>query len=207
MVKEIKITDMPKLESPFVRELINDTYIVVDKINPGYEWVFENPDVIACEKLDGTNVSILIEDGQIKSIWNRTERIPFFNKGKRWIVEGVYNSFERGYMEFLPDGQHFGELIGPKVQSNHYKLDEHLWMPFNRMRNGFAFKSFGKYPKNFAAFSEWCKTLMPLYGLHLGLGKDTFVEGIVFYHPDGRMAKLRKDMWDWYEGDRHRVER
>ena len=28
--------------------------------------------------------------------------------------------------------------------------------------------------------------------------KEGFIEGIVFTHPDGRMAKLRKDMFKWY---------
>ena len=31
-----------------------------------------------------------------------------------------------------------------------------------------------------------------------------FVEGVVFTHPDGRMAKLRKDMFDWHKGPRHK---
>ena len=49
---------------------------------------------------------------------------------------------------------------------------------------------------------------MPLYNLRIH-GKPLFdvnphfVEGIVFTHPDGRMAKLRRDMFDWYEGRRH----
>ena len=28
--------------------------------------------------------------------------------------------------------------------------------------------------------------------------RNGYVEGIVFTHPDGRMAKLRKDMFEWY---------
>ena len=34
--------------------------------------------------------------------------------------------------------------------------------------------------------------------------KEGFVEGVVFTHPDGRMAKLRIDMFDWYKGPRHK---
>ena len=59
------------------------------------------------------------------------------------------------------------------------------------------YKSWGKYPKDFDNISEWFKELMPLYMLRKGV-KDGFVEGVVFTHPDGRMAKLRKDMFDWY---------
>jgi hypothetical protein len=52
---------------------------------------------------------------------------------------------------------------------------------------------------------------MPLYwAMKHGLEKDKeghylgFVEGIVFTHPDGRMAKIRKDMFEWFKGKRHK---
>jgi len=204
-----KIKDMPKLECPFVRELMpNGDYIVTEKINPGYEWVFDDECVMAIEKLHGTNVSIIILEGQVISIWNRTERIPFINKGKKWITEGILNSYERGYMELLSDGQHFGELIGPKVNGNPYRLKEHLWIPFVTFsQNHLKYKSWGKYPKDFETISNWFKELIPLYACMVEGEegrKNGFVEGIVFTHPDGRMAKLRKDMFDWFKGKRHR---
>ena len=203
--EKIKIRDMPKLESPFVREEINGAYVVTPKITEGYEWVFDDESVMAIEKLHGTNVSIQIKDGVIVGIWNRTERLPFFNKGKKFIIEGLLNSFGRGYMEFLPDGQHFGELIGKKVNGNPYKIDGHLWIPFETYcQKSLKYKSWGKYPKDFNSISKWFKELMPLYDMERSKGdKEGFVEGVVFTHPDGRMAKLRKDMFDWFEGKRH----
>lgn len=203
----MKINDMPKLHSPFKR-IINEKghYVVIDQIEEGYEWVFNDESVMAIEKLHGTNVSILIQDGIITSIWNRTERIPFFNKGKQHIVMGILNSYSKGYTEFLPDGQHFGELIGPKVNGNPYNLKENIWIPFESYgQNHLRYKCWGKYPKTFDSISEWFKELMPLYQLrvHGQEAMKEFVEGIVFTHPDGRMAKLRKDMFEWFEGDRH----
>jgi len=201
------IKDMPKLESPFVREKINGDYIVTDKIAEGYEWVFDDEVTMAIEKLHGTNVSIQITDGVVTTCWNRTQRIPFFNKGKKFIIEGLLNSYEKGYMEFLQDGQHFGELIGPNVNGNKYKLKEHLWIPFETFgQKHLKYKSWGKYPKDFKTISEWFKELIPLYSCMIQGEegrKNGFVEGIVFTHPDGRMAKLRCDMFDWYEGRRH----
>ena len=205
----VMIKDMPKLKSPFVRKVNDkDEYVVTDEIEEGYEWVFEDDTTMAIEKLHGTNVSIQIKDGVIVAIWNRTCRIPFFNKGKGHIVMGVMNSYYKGYTEFLEDGQHFGELIGPKVNGNPYKLTDHIWLPFESYgQKHLSYTCWGKYPKTFDSIREWFRELMPLYSLRIH-GKETtekhFVEGIVFTHPDGRMAKLRCDMFDWFEGHRHR---
>ena len=68
------------------------------------------------------------------------------------------------------------------------------------------YKSWGKYSKDFGAISHWFKELIPLYACMVdGLEgrKSGYVEGVVFYHQDGRMAKLRKDMFEWFGGRRH----
>ena len=196
-----EVYDMPKLYSPFVREKNEKgDYVVTSVIAEGYDWVFEDPNVKAVEKLHGTNVSLYIQDGIITGIWNRTARIPFFNRGKEHIIDGVREAYKRKYTEFLTDGHHFGECIGPKINGNPYKLDKVLWVPFSRLQANYSYKSWGKYPKTYEAISDWFKELMPLFGRKYD---STFVEGVVFTHPDGRMAKLRRDMYDWFEGERH----
>lgn len=205
----MKIYDMPKLESPFVRKMVNNDFIVSDEIAEGYEWVFTDPEVLATEKLDGTSVSIVIENGMITSIWNRSARIPFFCKGKMFIVKALLNSFDRGYCE-LPDGQHFGEVIGPKLNGNPYNLDEYLWIPFETYcRDKLAYKSFHKYPKTFENISNWFRLPISeggIFSLFMKRrGIDQQPEGIVFVQPStGKMAKLRRDMFEWYAGYRHR---
>lgn len=207
----MKIRDMPKLDSPFLRVYDKDNnFLVISQINPGYEWVFEDPDVICTEKLDGTNVSVVIQNGHIESIWNRTERLPFFNKGKSHIIKGILESFERGYLE-LPDGQYFGELIGKKLQGNPYKIDGHLWLPFaTYAQDHLKYKSWGKYPKDYETISRWFKD--DIFSLYMartqskhGKMYKTFPEGVVFVQPStGKMAKLRRDMFDWFAGPRHK---
>jgi hypothetical protein len=88
------IRDMPKLESPFVRMMIGGHYVVTPEVTAGCEWVFEGgeDEVLATEKLDGTDVSVVIEGGEIKSVWNRSARVPFFGSGKRFIIEGLIES-------------------------------------------------------------------------------------------------------------------
>lgn len=201
--------DMPKLGSPFVRKEVDGAYVVTPEIAPGFEWVFEDDSVIATEKLHGTNVSIVVEDGTIKSIWNRTSRIPFFTRGKSFIVQGLLESFDRGYCD-LADGRHFGELVGPKLHGDPHKVGKHLWIPFNSYaREHLAYKSWGKYPKTFEAISEWFeKGLFSLYGCRIHKAKpdaSKFVEGVVFVQPStGKMAKLRRDMFPWFKGPRHK---
>jgi hypothetical protein len=204
----VKIMDMPKLESPFIRKEINGVYVVTPEINPEYKWVFEDEAVMAIEKLHGTNVSIVIENGVVSSIWNRTARIPFINSGKRFIIDAILNSNERGHLDLLDDGQHFGEVIGEKVNGNPYNIKGNLWIPFETYcQKHLRYKSWGKYPKTYEGISTWFKDLMPLFWMMQHEGDKTgFVEGIVFTHPNGKMAKLRRDMFDWYKGQRHKEE-
>jgi len=209
---EIKIQDFPKIESPFVRKL-NDKneYLVTPEVTEGYSWVFEGNenDVLATEKLDGTDVSIVIENGMITSIWNRTNRIPFFCKGKEFIVEAVMEAFKRGYTE-LPDGQHFGEVIGEKLNGNPLEIKGHIWIPFNTYcRYKLSYKSFHKYPKTYENIKKWFLDDIKDGGIFSLLmrrkGIEKKPEGIVFHNlKTGQMAKLRLDMFDNFKGFRHK---
>ena len=194
---------MPKLHSPFVREMVEKKYIVTPKIDEDLKWVFEDGDVIATEKLDGTNVSIVIENGKVTRVFNRKNEIQIFGSKQRFIIDGVMNAYDKGYCNFT-DGQYFGELVGPKVQKNPLGLKEHLWVPFEKVRNSYVYKSWGKYPKDYKSISDWFKD--DLFSLFIiqrtGLKKKP--EGVVFYQPStGKMAKLRVDMFDWFQGRRH----
>jgi len=209
-------TDMPKIHSPFKRhENSEGEYVVYNEVNEGYEWVFEEAEkVMAVEKLHGTNVSIIVENGQITGLFNRKNRIPRFpeNKQHQYIKEGVMNAVNKGYTN-LKDGQWFGEVVGPKFHNNPYNLEQHIWIPFQRYaQKHLKYKSYGEYGTDFDSISEWFKNgLFSLFyskqhGTDLetaSVSNGTFCEGVMFTHPDGRMAKLRRDMFEWYEGERH----
>jgi hypothetical protein len=198
------INDMPKLHSPFVRKMIDKRYVVTPEIDEDFKWVFEDDEVIATEKLDGTNVSIIIENGKVTRVFNRKNEIQIFGSKQRFIIEGVMNAFDRGYCNFT-DGQYFGEVIGPKLQKNPLGSKEHLWIPFEKVRKSYSYKSWGKYPKDFDNISTWFKDDLFSLFVRQRSGKVIKPEGIVFYQPStGKMAKLRVDMFDWFEGKRHR---
>jgi len=214
----VEPTDFPKLHAPFKRhENESGEYVVFDEVNDGFEWVFEDDSVRAVEKLDGTNVSIVLDaDGEIDSVYTRMgdetiNHIAPFTSEHPFIIKGILNSLSRGWIDNLESNtQHHGELIGPKVNGNPYDLEEHLFVPFDYLYDKVYYKSWGDYPKTYDVISDWFEDgLLPLFYARIHnlqfdeLPEDAFVEGIVFTHPDGRKAKLRRDMFDWYDGERH----
>jgi len=220
----VEIRDMPKLESPFEREDINGVYQCVPKLKEEYAWIFTDK-CLAVDKLDGTNVSVVIQDNQIKNVYNRTTRIDLW-KAKPWFFNGVRNAIETKNFnpDMLEDGQYFGELIGPKLQGNPYKLEEARWVPFKYLKENYAYKFWqghvvpecqGKsVEEQFKIVEETFKELWSIYKRQRGIKGEVdestpfegtaAAEGIVFYNIEtGAMCKLRRDMFAFYRGRRH----
>lgn len=221
------LSDFPKLYCPFIRQTfpINkehyrekgsafglrapEAYLVVDRVNPGYEWVFEDPDTFAVEKLNGTNIKLKTEGGRLVALQNRKNVLDPLQiiGGKNFIIEGIFRSIGKGYVK--ADGEQAGELIGPKVNGNPYKLDFHEWYPFEKAINDLRYKSFHEHERTFDNWSSWFKEwLHSRYYQKIaskkGIEDKVFAEGVVFYNLKRReqgeswMAKLRRDMFDWY---------
>ncbi len=206
----------PKTNSPYVREYKNngELYLVQNEIKPEYEWVFNDDSVKAVEKLDGENIAVYInENGKVTNIYTRegNKVEPFRDKNKSYIVKGVLDAYRRGWLKSLENNSlHYGELIGPSVKQNPYNWNEHLWVPFEYIQENMSYNSWGKYPKDFESISNWFESgLKPLFYLFMHNilfdkePKEAYVEGVIFMHPDGRRAKLRRDMFEWYYGDKN----
>ncbi len=225
------LSDFPKLHCPFIRQTYEvdkkqfkklgrklklrnpEVYLVVDRINPGYEWVFEDPDTFAVEKLDGTNIKLLTEGGRLVALQNRLNVIDPLQimKGKTFIVEGIFMAIGKGYVK--EDGEQSGELIGPKVQGNPYKLDLHEWYPFEKAITSLRYKSFHDHDRTFDNWSSWFKDwLFSRYftkrASKLKLDEKVMAEGVVFYNLKRKeerktwRAKLRRDMFDWHYSEK-----
>lgn len=201
------IKDFPKICSPFIRQTINNNYIVTPEIDKNYSWVFKDG-VRAVDKLDGTNICVRIKDGKIHRVFNRTHEKLIFNVAQTsfegFIMEGIAHAIQRGWMNF-EDGDYYGELIGKRINTNRHQLKDHLFVPFDYLKEKCHWHSWeqNKYPKDFDSIREWFKDLPCLFNARLKL-PDIQAEGLVFYHPDGRMAKLRRSMFDWYNNKRHK---
>lgn len=213
------VEDFPKLHSPFRRDHKDGEYVVVPQRNSGHEWVFEEAQrILAVEKLHGTNASVVIEDGRVDRAYTRIDdnkdivEVDPNRKDHYRIFEGVMKAYHRGWLDDVEDGRHFGEVIGPKFHDNPYDLDHHLFVPFQYLREHCAYRSYGEYGTDYESISEWFRDgLTPLFyarwhNLDFGqAARDGFVEGVVFTDPEtGRMSKLRRDMFDWYDGKRHK---
>jgi len=220
------LSNFPKIECPFIRknfEVNGDdwkkygrelelrepkVYLVVNEINPGYEWIFEDKDIIASEKLNGTNVKLKTEDGRLVSLMNRKNMIDPLQimKGKTFIIEGIFRAIQKGYIE--ENGEQAGEVIGPKLQRNPYSLDNHIWYPFSKAVKHLSYRSFYEHDKTFDNWSSWFKNyLISRFAAKRG-EKNVMAEGIVFYSLKRKaenktyMAKLRRDMFDWFYSDK-----
>lgn len=241
----------PKVAAPYFRSENEDGNYTIDpwSVKTKFQWVFDkSPHVEAIEKLDGTNCAVKLEYGDVVNVVTRMgdKRMqyvePYGRRDHQYIVRGVQNSINRGYLsdyDWIEDGWHFGELVGPKMQGNPHKLDEHLFIPFEWLRDKCEYTSYGKYNVGYDSIRDWFKGaedgLFSLFAsrihgqdLEASLPKNgTFVEGIIFIHPnfngqirpsdltlgnDGmavkELAKVRRDMFspyyseDWPLSDR-----
>ncbi len=229
-MEQTPLSDFPKIQCPFIRQTFKvdrsqwkkhgsrlqlrepEVYLAVDRVNPGYEWVFDDPDTIAVEKLDGTNVKILTEKGRLVAVQNRLNVIDPLQvmKGKTFIIEGIFQAIGKGYVH--EEGEQAGEVIGPKLQGNPYQLAVHEWYPFERSLTGLSYRSFHEHEKTFDNWSAWFKDyLISRYytkRFKKSQAKETVMaEGVVFYNMKRKeqkkrwMAKLRRDMFDWFYTD------
>lgn len=184
---------MKKIPTLFVRDPENRK-TVLDEITPGCEWVI-NGEGKATRKFDGT--CVMIRDGKLykrHEIKAGKATPPEFeladhdeNTGKSqgWLPvgDGAEDQYHREAFALgrepgtggpLPNGTY--ELVGPKIQGNpegwrmHYLVNH----------------------ETATSFPEFCgEPPRTIEGIRAWLLCHAF-EGIVWHHPDGRMAKIKK---------------
>lgn len=156
---------------------------VVNEPNPACAWVF-NGEGVPTRKYDGT--CCRVKNGEL---WKRRE----LKKGKAqpegfeladydettgktvgWMP--VTDSKEdRWHLEAFwdgrwPDGTY--ELCGPKVQGNPEGFERHVLVPHSEATQ------YDDVPRDFDGIRDFLDSMD--------------IEGLVFHHPDGRMAKIKK---------------
>lgn len=146
-------------------------------------WVFAGEGV-ATRKYDGT--CCLIEGGKLykrRELKNGTPLPHGFVQADHdevtgkivgWVPVDAASAEDRWHLAAFKEGMDDGtyELLGPKIQGNPENLAEHVLLKHSKA------EQFFDVPRTFDGLREWMA------------GMD--IEGIVFHHPDGRMAKIKK---------------
>lgn len=183
---------MKKIPSLFQRNYDGD-HLVRDEVVSEAEWVIAGEGV-ATRKWDGT--ACMVRNGRLykrydakqgktpPAGWEPCEEAPDPHTGHwpGWVPVGI-SAEDRWHREAFAefeggptDGDGTYELVGPKVQGNPEKFARHRLIPH------------GDYilenvPCDYA-------------GIRAYLSREE-IEGIVWYHPDGRMAKIKRRDFDW----------
>lgn len=164
---------MIKIPTMFVRDESKKGHPVMNQIKPECQWVLDGEGV-ATRKMDGTNVKI--ENGKLYKrqkpkdgeydMASYVECEPISPNDKY-----LFEAFNLG--SDWPDGIY--EAIGPKIQGNPEKSGHHMLVCVVPCAKHL---DLGEVPRTFDGLRNWLA------------GQD--IEGIVFHHPDGRMAKIKK---------------
>ena len=173
---------MKKIPTMFERDWTGDRSRVIDKPHPDCGWVFAGEGV-ATIQLDGT--CCLVYEGKL---YKRRElrpgdkepadfeRVDFDQEtGKTvgWVPvgDGPEDRWHREAFGDAPWPDDTYELIGPKIRGNPEHSSRH------RLVSHGEHEPDDEPPRTFAGIREWLT------------GRD--IEGLVFHHPDGRMAKIK----------------
>jgi hypothetical protein len=175
---------LKKIPTVFERDWNGDRSRVTPEVHAGCEWVLAGEGV-ATRKLDGT--SCMVRDGKLykrRELRKDEKAPPLFERadhdeetGKTvgWVPCDI-GPEDRWHMEAFEGGGPFAdgtyELLGPKVQGNPERRSAHVLAAHDDPTLVLA-----DVPRTFDGLKTWMVT------------QD--IEGIVWHHQDGRMAKLK----------------
>lgn len=176
---------MKKIPTMFVRDETRNGHPVIDQVKPECQWVLYGEGVATVKK-DGTNVKIdggmLLKRQKPKDgDYDEASYVPCDRNdpSDRWVFEAFDLATESGAFSLddrVPPEDGIYELVGPKVQRNADGYAQHTLIrvvpPDERL------VITGPQSRTFVGIREYLKR--------------TVMEGIVFHHPDGRMAKIKR---------------
>jgi hypothetical protein len=180
---------MEKIPTLFERD---EHFRVVDRPRAECAWVFDGEGT-GTEKLDGTNIRLTVRSGRVVRVEKR--RNPSRVHKQQGIVDGWYADTDEYSAEDKwirtaaantdvsewPDGEHSCEALGPHIQGNPLDLPQARCVPFN-----LAVPVYAEVPRSYPGLRGYLATLESRFS------PGHLAEGIVFHHPDGRRAKIKR---------------
>ncbi len=180
---------MQKIETIFDR---GENFRVTPKVRAGTEWVFAG-EGIATEKIDGTNVRITVASGKVCKVEKRRNptreekalgQEPGYIDAHREDPQDkhIFRAVDNTIVSTWSDGAYSCEAIGTKIQGNPLGLLAPTCYAFTRSASVVIVPD---APRTYEGLREFFKTFDSIYS------PGHKAEGIVFHHPDGRMAKIK----------------
>jgi hypothetical protein len=182
MRRFLVVDSMKKIPTMFERNWAGDRSRVVNVPHADCGWVFAGEGV-ATRKYDGT--SCMIRDGVLFKRREVKKGVPVppdmevadhdeeTGKTVGWVRVGD-GPEDRWHREAMDEGGYADgtyELLGPKVQGNVEGRAQHTLQAHNMAR------TYPEAPRTWDELRVWLA--------------DKDIEGLVFHHPDGRMAKIK----------------
>ncbi|MDD5060901.1 MAG: hypothetical protein PHN44_01275 [Candidatus Marinimicrobia bacterium] len=178
---------MNKIETILDRD---EHFKVTPHVRSGCEWVFTG-DGIATEKLDGTNVRLTISSGKIVKVEKRCNptREEKMSGGEPGYIDAhetdpsdkhIFRAVAGTDVSKIPDGSYSCEAVGPKIQGNPLGLISPTCYFFTLNPTIIL-----NAPRTYDGLKKLFENFDSLYS------PGHKAEGIVFHHPDGRMAKIK----------------
>jgi len=176
---------MKKISTLFKKDP-NDLSMVINEVNPENAWVFEEHNVIATRKFDGTACAII--EGQLYKRYDvrKGKSVPkgaipcqgpdeITGHWPHWILCQYDNPADKYHFEAFENMIHYDgtyELCGPKIQGNPEGFGSHILIRHGDDVLydcvGWSFEDLKNYLNNHN------------------------IEGIVFHGDHGKMCKIRK---------------
>lgn len=178
---------MKKISTVFKKNP-NNLALVINEVNPENQWVLDG-DGVATRKWDGTACAVI--NGELYKRYDvkKGRAVPegaipcqepdeITGHWPHWVKCDRNNTADKYHWEawdyahacrILLNGTY--ELCGPKINGNKEELDDHQFIAHDACIENIDDRSF--------------LSLKDYLNSHN-------IEGIVFHHPDGRMAKIRK---------------
>ncbi len=164
---------MQKVETMYPRDESKKGHPVMQPVKATSAWV-EAGEGVATRKLDGMNVKI--EGGQLLKRQKPKER-DYDNAAyvpcKRENPNDCYMLQAFDALTDKADGIY--EALGPKIQGNPEGYEEHTLVPVVPLNESLTLEN---VPRTFEGLRQYLE--------------NAPIEGIVFRHPDGRLAKIKK---------------
>lgn len=194
-------------------------YVVNGKIKPNYNWILDEG-VTACEMIRGTNIEVIIKKKKILTAETRRAAIDPYGKDPNALA--ISFSMDTNLLTGAARKGSAGTgyvVVGTVPYTKRWHAEQFLnsisyFIPRAHQYKRMKFGQWGKHPITVDNIRNWLRedlySRLPEYlAAQIGCGKPTCHKdsedpqffrpyGILLRHPEGMLARITCDMFDFY---------